>query len=51
MHNRIAHGYFSVDLEIVWKTIRNDLPALAVRGCLLLFSPQRYYSVDVSVLS
>lgn len=29
MRNRVAHGYFSVDIEIVWKTIRNDLPALA----------------------
>jgi uncharacterized protein with HEPN domain len=29
MRNRVAHGYFSVDLEIVWKTIRRDLPGLA----------------------
>ena len=28
MRNALAHGYFSVDLEIVWKTIRNDLPGL-----------------------
>lgn len=28
MRNRIAHGYFQVDLEIVWRTIRNDLPKL-----------------------
>jgi uncharacterized protein with HEPN domain len=26
MRNAVAHGYFSVDLEIVWKTIKNDLP-------------------------
>jgi len=25
MRNAIAHGYFKVDLEIVWKTIQNDL--------------------------
>jgi len=28
MRNAIAHGYFKVDLEIVWKTIKNDLPVL-----------------------
>lgn len=27
MRNAIAHGYFKVDLEIVWKTIQRDLPA------------------------
>ncbi|WP_368854338.1 DUF86 domain-containing protein [Gulbenkiania mobilis] len=25
----MAHGYFKVDLEIVWKTIQRDLPTLA----------------------
>lgn len=29
MRNAVAHGYFKVDLEIVWKTIRNDLPGLS----------------------
>jgi hypothetical protein len=28
MRNAVAHGYFSVDFEIVWKTICNDLPEL-----------------------
>lgn len=28
MRNCIAHSYFSVDLEIVWKTVQNDLPDL-----------------------
>ena len=28
MRNRVSHGYFSIDLEIVWKTIQNDLPVL-----------------------
>lgn len=26
MRNAVAHGYFSVDLDIVWKTIQRDLP-------------------------
>lgn len=29
MRNALAHGYFKVDLEIVWKTIQLDLPELA----------------------
>jgi uncharacterized protein with HEPN domain len=28
MRNAIAHGYFMVDLEIVWETIHTDLPTL-----------------------
>lgn len=28
MRNAIAHGYFKVDFEIVWKTIQRDLPDL-----------------------
>ena len=28
MRNRLIHEYFGVDLETVWKTIRQDLPPL-----------------------
>jgi uncharacterized protein with HEPN domain len=28
MRNALAHGYFKVDMEIVWKTIHKDLPDL-----------------------
>ncbi len=28
MRNRVAHGYFKVDYELVWQTIHNDLPEL-----------------------
>ena len=28
MRNALAHGYFTVDLAIVWQTIQHDLPAL-----------------------
>ena len=28
MRNALAHGYFKVDMEIVWKTIQNNLPEL-----------------------
>jgi uncharacterized protein with HEPN domain len=28
MCNTLSHGYFKIDLEIVWKTVQNDLPQL-----------------------
>ena len=31
MRNALAHGYFTVDLTIVWQTIQNDLPTLKAR--------------------
>jgi uncharacterized protein with HEPN domain len=29
MRNAVAHGYFEVDLEIVWNTVKGDLPKFA----------------------
>ena len=28
MRNFLAHGYYKVDLTVVWRTIQNDLPYL-----------------------
>lgn len=28
MRNRLAHGYFEIDLEIVWQTLQKNLPQL-----------------------
>jgi uncharacterized protein with HEPN domain len=28
MRNRIAHTYFDIDIDIVWKTVTEDLPVL-----------------------
>jgi len=28
MRNRIIHGYFDVDPDIVWATVQNNLPKL-----------------------
>lgn len=28
MRNRVAHGYWTVDLEIVWQVVQRDLPTL-----------------------
>jgi uncharacterized protein with HEPN domain len=37
MRNAVAHGYFKVDFEIVWRTIRRDLPVFRkqVAGALI----------------
>ena len=28
MRNRVAHGYFDIDLNIVWDTVQGALPKL-----------------------
>lgn len=42
MRNAVAHGYFKVDLEIVWKTIHAGLPELyfQVKECLQALQAQ-----------
>lgn len=30
MRNRMAHGYFDIDLNIVWRTVQSSLPALQI---------------------
>ena len=29
MRNRIAHGYYDIDLDVVWETVKSALPELA----------------------
>ncbi len=31
LRNRLAHGYSALDLEIVWRTAREDVPSLLER--------------------
>lgn len=31
MRNRLIHGYFDIDTEIVWKTVTAEIPALLPR--------------------
>ena len=28
MRNRLIHGYFDVNLEVIWQTVNSDLPSL-----------------------
>lgn len=36
MRNALAHGYFKIDLEVVWKTIHTDLPELRAQVAALI---------------
>jgi uncharacterized protein with HEPN domain len=36
MRNALSHGYFKVDLAIVWRTISNDIPLLGNQLAVLL---------------
>lgn len=40
MRNIIAHGYFEVDLEVPWKTVRLDLQPLQQQMRSLLESDE-----------
>ena len=31
MRNRVSHGYFSVDLAIVWQAVQRDTPLLGAQ--------------------
>jgi uncharacterized protein with HEPN domain len=36
MRNRVSHGYFKVDYELVWKTIHADLPEVRAQVAALI---------------
>ncbi|OGO91565.1 MAG: hypothetical protein A3F41_02505 [Coxiella sp. RIFCSPHIGHO2_12_FULL_44_14] len=40
MRNVLAHGYFQIDLEIVWTTIQNDFPKLEKQVQKILKNPK-----------
>lgn len=31
MRNRIAHGHFDINLDVVWDTVQNALPELLAK--------------------
>jgi len=41
MRNALSHGYFKIDLAIVWRTIRSDLPELRRRIDEILQEPRK----------
>lgn len=36
MRNKVIHNYFGVDLEVIWKTLHEDLPPLQVAVAKIL---------------
>lgn len=36
MRNRIAHGYFEINLDVVWETVKTALPQLITQLAPLL---------------
>ena len=36
MRDKLIHGYFGVDLDAVWKTIKEDIPTLKINVNALL---------------
>jgi uncharacterized protein with HEPN domain len=40
MRDRLIHHYFSVDAEVVWRTVNDDLPALRSAVIRLLAQEQ-----------
>lgn len=40
MRNQLIHGYFAVDLEIVWETSKDDLPAFKQQLDQILVEPK-----------
>ena len=41
MRNRLIHGYFDVNLDVVWETISHDLPQLLAEIDRVLVSTEQ----------
>jgi len=41
MRNRIAHGYFDINLEVVWDTVQTALPSLLLQLPMLIKSAEQ----------
>jgi len=39
MRNRLAHGYFSIDIALVWNAVKADIPALRKQIEAVISSP------------
>ncbi len=39
MRNRLAHGYFSIDLALVWNSVRTEIPPLQLQIEAILNRP------------
>ena len=39
MHHRLIHGYFNINLDIVWATVTEELPPLVINLKVALATP------------
>jgi uncharacterized protein with HEPN domain len=46
MRNRIAHGYFDINMEVVWDTVQTELPKLLKTLDGLDIAPESHYESD-----
>ncbi|WP_347556075.1 DUF86 domain-containing protein [Robbsia sp. KACC 23696] len=46
MRNRMIHGYFDTDLEIVWNTVKTHLPTLEIQLAKLAAAAERQQGPD-----
>ncbi len=49
MRNRLAHGYFDINLEVVWDTVQTALPGLL--ALCLRFGMQRLHPTAAMILA
>jgi hypothetical protein len=49
MRNRLVHNYFEVDLEVVWRTVKQDLPPLRLRVFAALPDSATRLAVSIEV--
>jgi uncharacterized protein with HEPN domain len=50
MRNRIAHGYFEINLDVVWETVQNALPQLSVQLTTVLLDLAKNAANDKDTL-
>lgn len=41
MRNRLAHGYFQIDFDVVWATVIDELPPLVAQLATLIAAAER----------
>ena len=46
MRNRLIHGYFDIDLDIVWETVERDIPTLLGQVAIVLEALSRNATGD-----
>lgn len=43
MRNRVVHGYFEIDLDVLWDAVTLDIPQLALQVQSIISAPRPPY--------